>query len=75
MDEELTFEDAYQALQDTVERLQNGGLTIAESVTLYERGMKLADLCSRRLQEAELRVSQLAQDADGTLIVAPLGSE
>lgn len=70
-DDDLSFEDAYTALQDMVDRLQNGGLTIAESVDLFERGMKLADLCSRRLREAELKVSQLTTDADGAIVVAP----
>lgn len=59
---ELSFETAYGALHDMVERLQSGGLTLAEAVDLYERGTRMADLCTRRLQEAELRVMQLSAD-------------
>lgn len=57
--DDLTFEAGYEALQTIVDQLQAGGLTIAESIALYERGVRLADLCARRLEEAELRVTEL----------------
>ena len=63
-DTALSFEAAYAALQDTVDRLQVGGLSLLEAVDLYERGTRLADICAKRLQEAELRVSQLSLDDD-----------
>jgi len=65
MDDDLTFEAAYTALHETVDRLQAGGLTLAETVDLYERGTRLADLCARRLEAAELRVIQIADEGLG----------
>jgi exodeoxyribonuclease VII small subunit len=53
------FETLHRRLEETVARLEEGGLTLAESLDLYEEGMKLARRCQELLQEAELRVTQL----------------
>lgn len=63
--DQLTFEQAFAELEDIVNRLESGELSLEESVALYERGQKLARLCGAMLDSAELRVQQLA--ADGTL--------
>ncbi len=56
-----TFEEVYHELEETVGRLEEGGLTRAELLSLFERGMKLVRVCSSRLDAAELRVSQLTE--------------
>jgi exodeoxyribonuclease VII small subunit len=63
--EELTFEQAFAALEETVRQLELGDLPLAEALALFERGAKLAELCERQLNEAELRVRQLVPDASG----------
>ncbi len=55
----LSFEDAYKALQETVEQLESGELPLNEAMTLYERGKALAARCQQLLTAAELRVQQL----------------
>ena len=64
-DEELSFEQAYARLEGIVERLESGELSLEESVTMYERGQRLAALCNTLLDSAELRIQQI--DTDGTL--------
>ena len=64
-DKELTFEAAFQELEETVQRLENGELTLDEAIALFERGQALARLCDEKLEQAELRVDQLLPDADG----------
>jgi len=61
-EEELTFEAGYAELERLVARLQQGGLSIEESMALFERGMALARRCAQQLDEAELRVRQLMAD-------------
>lgn len=56
---ELTFEAAFQKLEETARRLEAGGLTLEESLALYEEGTRLAHLCGQRLEEAKLRITQL----------------
>jgi len=62
--EELTFEEAFAELEETVRKLEAGGLTLEESIALYERGQALAAYCNRRLDEAELKVQQLTPGGD-----------
>ena len=56
-----TFEALYGRLEEVVRRLQEGGLTLAESVALYEEGMELARRCQELLDAAELRITQLQE--------------
>jgi len=56
---ELSFEEAFQALEQTVEQLETGNLPLEEALALYERGMQLAAQCNQQLDTAELRVRQI----------------
>lgn len=57
--ENLSFEEAFKELEKTVRRLEEGDLTLDESIALFERGQALARHCGDRLDGAELRISQL----------------
>ena len=59
-----SFEASYAELEQVVARLQAGGLTLEESMALFERGMLLARACSAQLERAELRVRQLLADGE-----------
>lgn len=72
---DLTFEAAFQELEETVERLEGGELTLDEAIALFERGQALAQLCDEKLEQAELRVSQLLPDADGGYSTVPFERE
>ncbi len=61
-EEELTFEAGYAELEQLVARLQEGGLSLEESLALFEHGMQLARDCGEQLERAELRVRQLLAD-------------
>jgi len=60
--EELSFEAAFLELEETVRRLEAGGLLLEEALALYERGQELAALCGTLLEEAELKISELQPD-------------
>jgi len=60
--EHLTFEQAYAELEETVRKLEAGGLTLEESLALFERGQALADRCNAQLEQAELKVNQLTPE-------------
>ncbi len=57
---EMTFEEAFAELEEVVRKLEAGGLTLEESLALYERGEALAVYCGQQLDQAELKVSLLA---------------
>lgn len=62
--EELTFEEAFTELEETVRKLEAGGLTLEESLALYERGQALAARCNAQLDAAQLRIVQLTPDGE-----------
>jgi exodeoxyribonuclease VII small subunit len=55
----LSFEKAYQELEATVQKLEEGNLTLEEAISIYERGIHLARRCSAALDAAELQVQKL----------------
>lgn len=59
---ELSFEKAYEELEEIISKLESGELPLEESVTLFERGRQLSERCQSLLDKAELRVSQLTAD-------------
>jgi len=68
--EQETFEAIYTRLEETVQRLEEGGLPLDESIALFEEGMRLAQRCRTLLDGAELRVTALSEEfkAGGMLI-------
>jgi exodeoxyribonuclease VII small subunit len=59
---DLAFEQAFAELEETVQKLEAGGLTLEESLALFERGQALATHCNAQLDEAELKVRQLSPE-------------
>ena len=57
--DELTFEQAFKELEETVAKLEDGDLPLEASLALYERGQQLSAHCSKLLEQAELKVTQL----------------
>lgn len=62
--EEMSFEEAFAELEGIVGKLEDGQLTLEESLKLFERGQKLAASCSLKLDEAELKIEQIAPEGD-----------
>jgi len=56
---ELSFEQAFQELEQIVRRLEAGQLSLDDSLALFERGQVLAARCGRLLETAELKIKQL----------------
>ena len=53
---ELSYEDARDQLIEVVRTLEQGGTTLAESLTLWERGEELARICQAALDGARQRL-------------------
>ena len=57
--DDLSFEEALAQLDETVDALESGSLTLAQSMAMYERGMKLARVCNEMLTSAEMRITRI----------------
>ena len=53
------FEGLYGKLEATVDKLEQGGLPLEQSIALYEEGMELAKRCQAILDSAEQRITKL----------------
>ena len=57
--ETLSFEEAFQRLNEMAESLDDGGLSLADATARYEEGMNLVRRCNQLLDEAELKITNL----------------
>jgi exodeoxyribonuclease VII small subunit len=62
--EKLTFEEALHELEQIVQQLEAGDLSLEASLALYERGQQLTTYCNNMLDQARLRVEQLTEDGE-----------
>jgi exodeoxyribonuclease VII small subunit len=64
--EQVSYETAREELVDTVRRLEAGGITLEESLALWERGEHLAGVCQQWLDGVRERLdARLDPDGDG----------
>jgi exodeoxyribonuclease VII small subunit len=66
------FEKQLTALESVVERLEQGDLSLEESVRLFEEGIKLSDACKKELEAAEGKVQLLVERGSGGMKVVDL---
>jgi exodeoxyribonuclease VII small subunit len=61
----LGFEQAREQLAEVVRTLEAGGLSLEESLALWERGEKLAAICQQWLDGARARLAAATGQANG----------
>ncbi|MGH3625053.1 MAG: exodeoxyribonuclease VII small subunit [Sciscionella sp.] len=62
----LGYKAARDELADVVAKLESGGLSLEDSLTLWERGEALAKVCERHLAGARERVAAALSTVDDT---------
>lgn len=60
-----TFEKSLASLEKIVRQLEEGDLSLEESLKLFEDGVKLSRECQERLNQAERRIEVLLKDEEG----------
>jgi exodeoxyribonuclease VII small subunit len=63
-DQELDYEQARDELAEVVARLEAGGLSLEDSLALWERGESLAKICDRHLAGAKERIESALAAAE-----------
>lgn len=56
-----TFEELYRQLEEKVALLEQGGLSLDDSLSAYEDAVGLAQRCQEMLDKAELRITRLKE--------------
>ena len=62
---EISFEKAMAELEEVINKLEYGEVTLEDSIKLYERGAELKKICEAKLKEAEQKVKNITLDKDG----------
>lgn len=65
------FEEAIKRLEEIVETMERGDLSLEESLKAFEEGIKLVRICTKKLEEAERRVEMLIKNEEGELTLLP----
>ena len=65
---EIKFEKAMSRLENIVDELERGDLDIDKSLEIFEEGIKMSRLCSKKLNEAEAKIEKLTKGKTGDLI-------
>ena len=68
---EINFEEAIKKLEDEVKRLENGNMSLDESIASFEEAVKLVKICNEKHEKAERKVALLTEMSDGTVTDLP----
>jgi exodeoxyribonuclease VII small subunit len=60
-----TFEASLEALEQIVQQLEGGDLSLEKSLELFDQGIRLSRECQERLSQAERRIEVLMRDNQG----------
>ena len=69
------FEKDLERLEEIVQALEEGELTLDDSLKRFEEGIRLAQRCNKALTTAEKRIEILTKKADGSIEAEPFGAE
>ena len=65
---EIKFEKAIQRLEKIVDDLEKGEMDIDKSLEIFEEGIKMSRVCSKKLNEAEAKIEKLTKAQKGELV-------
>lgn len=68
---QTTFEASFARLEEILEKMNSGNVSLDESLKLYEEADQLIVTCSKRLNEAERKIEVLMKNRNGELIMGP----
>ena len=66
--EKMTFEDAMNELENLVDSLDKGDVSLDEAIAAYDRGSQLKDHCQKKLNEAKMKVETIQSSGESNFI-------
>ena len=57
--DDLSYEDAFNRLQKITELLENGNVSLDDSIKYYEQGILLKNFCEKKLKDAEMKIKNV----------------
>ena len=65
MSKNLSFEEALKELEEIVNSLERGDVSLEDAIEAYERGSILKNQCEKRLKEAKMKVEKIQSSKNG----------
>ena len=65
MSKNLSFEEALKELEEIVNSLERGDVSLEDAIEAYERGSMLKNKCEERLKEAKMKVEKIQSSQNG----------
>lgn len=63
----ISYEQAAAELESIVQLLENGELTLEDSIKMFEKGIGLVHFCNKKLDDIEKRITLLIEGKDGVV--------
>lgn len=73
MKENFSFEQALKRLEEIVEALEAGNISLEDSIKIYQEGISLSKLCSGMLEEAEGKVMAIMNRSGEQMVEFSIG--
>jgi exodeoxyribonuclease VII small subunit len=61
---EIKFEEALKKLEEIVDKLETGDVSLDDSLKVFEEGNDLVKMCLKKLNEAEQKIKSISDDLD-----------
>ncbi|MGM8365093.1 exodeoxyribonuclease VII small subunit [Virgibacillus sp. W0181] len=65
-EQELSFEDAMNKLEEIVKQLEEGDVPLEKSISLYQQGMELSKLCNEKLSNVQSKMTEIMNEHGDT---------
>ena len=72
--EKMTFEEAMKELENLVDSLDKGDVSLDQAIAAYDRGSQLKDHCQKKLDEAKMKVETIQSSGGSKAIPNKLTS-
>lgn len=63
----MAFEKALEQLEQIVQEMESGELTLENALKKFEEGIKLSRYCSQKLEDTEKKITLLMEQANGSI--------
>jgi exodeoxyribonuclease VII small subunit len=62
------YEESISELEEIVEKLEKGDLPLDEAIDQFQKGVELSKYCSKKLDEAEKKITLLLENEKGEIV-------
>lgn len=62
---DLSFEEALEKLENIITQLESGQTKLEDAIKVYEEGVRLKQLCEKKLSDAQMKVEKLVLNKQG----------